>query len=135
MEFYINPEVELAKVTDSMELDSGTQIAELKDDGITASLEVRGEVKVFWNGDCYTTPSDFPKTLKDLIHNSGIEKKHWTCDPRVYVSENNWFEVLYAEDGFPFVDGVVVDAEKCSPKELLDLLHDVIQSVAEKKQK
>lgn len=136
MKFYLNPDVDMTKVVDSMQIDSGTVIAVLEKDGHKASLEVRGEVKVWWNehgepceGECYKYPSEFPEKLKRLIADVYTsDEGHWTLDPRLYISENNWFEVFVTGPENEHVpDAYVVDVEGSTEEEIRNLLDDYIE--------
>lgn len=140
--FWLNPDIDMTKIKDSMQIDSGTTIATLKTKNHFISLEVRGEVKVFFNpdkngeptdGDYYTSPSEFPQELKDLIaENTEIYRKDedtkgiehtWSLDDRVYISENNWFEIFREEDeDDPVPNADIVDAEGLTPEEILNLM-------------
>ena len=139
MKFWVNDDIDMTQITDSMQLDSDTQIAGMEFKGITASLEVRGYVGVYWNpdatseyldsGDHYTQPSDFPQELKDLIKEGG----YWDCDPRVYVTENNWFELFLAdEDGY--IGSDVVDVEEYTYVDLFNFLHESIDAELQRKE-
>lgn len=118
--------VDLERIVDSMQLDSDQQIACLAEDGTEVSLEVRGAVRVWWNedggdpgeGECYDCPSGFPDNLKKLIE----ENSEWQNDPRVCVSDSNWFEVFYSRGGsrVPMTD--VVNVEGYSTSRLYALL-------------
>ena len=129
--FWVNENYDMTKIVDSMEIDSDETIASLDLEGYTADLMVRGEVKVFWNengiedctdAECYKYPSEFPKELKDLIHND----KDWECDPRVNVDFNNWFE-LFVEEPDGYRDAYdVVDAAGKTPDDLYDMLREAI---------
>lgn len=131
IEFHLNTDIDLREIKDSMQLDSEQTIATLKSGERWASLEVRGDVKVFWNpninsgtgtphdGNFYAYPSEFPQELKDLIK----EDPYWTTDERVYVSENNWFELFIYEnknDVCPAAD--VVDVEGCSGAQIFEMM-------------
>ena len=121
-------------IKDSMQLDSGETIACMKARGKRASIEVQGAVKVWWNpnvadgssptdGEYYNRPSEFPKELKSLILNN----REWENDERVYVSENNWFELFVYDsddDRLPVSD--VVDIEYLSVNEIREMLLDAI---------
>lgn len=121
--FYINPGIDMTQIDDSMQINSETVIAALVTPKKFVTLEVRGDVKVFFNekvkddpnavaedGDYYENPSEFPQLLKDII--SGKEpiyrrdgdtkgyENMWTLDDRIYLSENNWFEVFVSDDEF-----------------------------------
>lgn len=140
LRFYVNDEIDMTKVTDSMMLDSNQVIAEMEMDGISASLEVRGEVKVWWNetgdpmdGDYHIHPSEFPDSLKELIakgHAAGCID--WTLDPRLYISENNWFELFVSRTGDPSSLCItdVVDAEGSTVYDLFQILYDAIEKFA-----
>lgn len=138
-EFYVNDDIDMSEIKDSMQIDSETTIATLKmtKNNVTleASLEVRGEVKVWWNpnggdpqnGDYYKYPSEFPQELKDRIANS--EYSEWTTDSRVYVSENNWFELFISNvtnGPDPIPTAYVVDAEQSKVPDLFSLLYDAL---------
>lgn len=131
MKFWLNDDIDMTQIVDSMQLDSDQEIAGMEMGGVTASLEVRGDVKVWWNedgspldGDYYTRPSEFPQKLKDLI----LEDRWYDCDGSVYVSENNWFELFYALDD-EFVGSDVVDVERMTPIEIFSLLYDTCMEV------
>lgn len=127
-EFRMDPDEDLTGIKDSMQIDSGTVIATLKTGNSYLSLEVRGEVKVWFNpdkegkpedGEYYRYPSEFPQELKDLI----AENRDWDLDSRVYVSENNWFELFKSKDEKdPVPESATVDAEGSTPAEILMML-------------
>lgn len=151
MEYYFNDEVNLAEVKDSMQFDSYTVIAELEYKGYYACIEVRGEVRVQFNprvkdgedvgdGECYNRPSEFPQELKDIIagkteicrtdgDTTGMEH-NWELDDRVYVSENNWFELFFGKSKDNITDSIVVDVEGETEQGVLDLLMGAINDYA-----
>ncbi len=105
---------DMTDIVDSVQLESddtnGIDVCSYQKDSFLVTIEVRGAVKIWWNtttnnlnngeGMYYTHWSEFPEELKNLIRNTGTADRHWTCDPRVYVSENNWFEIfLWEKDG------------------------------------
>ena len=104
---------DLGQYVDSMLFDSGEQIAEMEcecDNGYTCtiSLEVRGEVKVEYDGEIYRHPSDFPPELKEAIKTySGW----WDTEEYIYVDMNNWFEYMYTfkDDTYQYTDGVLCE--------------------------
>ncbi len=144
-EFWLNDDINMQEINDSMQIDSGEIIATLKVGTVKASLEVRGEVKVWWNehgepsnGDWFIYPTEFPPKLKDIISGKaeiyrkdgdteGIEHM-WTLDDRLYISENNWFEVFVWDENenpsAPYFD--VEDAEHHSANQLFDMLSEAI---------
>lgn len=140
--FWLNPDIDMTQIKDSMQIDSGTTIATLKTKNHFISLEVRGEVKVWFNpdkngeptnGDYYIYPSEFPQELKDLIakkteiyrkdgDNKGIEHT-WSLDDRVYMSENNWFEIFKGEDeNDTALSADTIDIEGYTPEEILGVM-------------
>lgn len=132
--YAFNQFIDLKNIKDSMQLDSGQVIATLQTPEGFLSLEVKGEVRVFWDadgldagfgvyGECYRHPSLFDNELKKLIET----KEDWENDKRVYVIDNNWFEVFYGiddEDLAPISD--VVDVEGLSSKELESMMLDTL---------
>ena len=129
IEFKTHPNIDLRKINDSMELDSGTDLATLKitlGDGraIKATLEVRGEVRVHYLGDIYTCASNMPKDLVELFHNGGWDPD----DGSVIVDDNNWFEV-FVEDGNGVIDSVLVDAEGLDELKLLTMMVEICAEV------
>ena len=129
-QFNTNPKIDLTRINDSMELDSGQCLASLKVNGYEITLEVRGSVNVTYNpnsettyegGDVYRYASDFPTDLLQMFHDGK------TADaPNVYVDENNWFEVFVEKDG-KFIDSEVIDAEGMNPAELFSMLWETYQ--------
>ena len=120
MEVYVS----LENIVDSLQLDSGTQIAFYKDeaDDIYLSLEVRGHVKIEYKGEYYTNPSDFPDDLKKLIKEGYTEYDennipttlHFSYSPEVNIIDNNWFEIFRLDkDGNSFgFESWAVDCEE-----------------------
>lgn len=104
-EFWVNPDIDMRTVKDSMQLDSDQVIATLKRGDFAVSLEVKGEVRVTFDGELYTKPSEFPQDLKDLIASDDF----WDCNERVDVGNNNWFEAVYRSESYEESD--VVDLE------------------------
>lgn len=133
---------DLARYTDSMLFDSGTEIASAtfvrpNGDSVEVSLEVRGDVRVEYEGSIYTEPSEFPEGLRNRIEThpgdwdicapSG-EGNDEPC-PDVFVEDNNWFEAIYTveHDGCSYSDGVLYeeDLSKASPCDVLEFLQFV----------
>ena len=137
---YLNTEIDMTTITDSMQLDSNQVIASMQIDGMEASLEVRGDVKVWWNekagdpteGELFTDPSEFPDQLKRLIANGYTsDDGHWTNDPRLWIENNNWFEIFVGPIGTCAPSADLVDAEGSTPKDLFELLYDAIKDYKE----
>lgn len=136
MSFWMNPDIDLTKIVDSMQLESNQVVAELEEEGAKATLEVRGDVKVFWSpiadiepldGGMYLqSVSEFPEELKQLIASSST---WWQCEERVYVAESNWFEVFYGTKEYPDSRYDVVDAEGMTVDEVRELLEECLRDV------
>ncbi len=125
---YINPDIDMRSIKDSMQLDSEQTIASLKSENSYVSIEVRGEVKVWYNengpaedGEYYIYPSQFPKGLKELIDNN----PDWYVSPHIYISENNWFEIFAGKDeNDPMPTSDVIDIEGSTMQQLFKALDD-----------
>lgn len=129
MEFWVNPKIDLSKIKDSMQLDSGQTIATLGYGDYQISLEVRGDVKVFFDDVYYDSPSAFPDELKRLIET----RTYWYNYPRVEVCENNWFEVFYGTGDNPYEHYDTVDAEGLDYISILELLLDCVKEMQHEK--
>lgn len=123
----------LSQYVDSMLFDSGTEIAnmvaETNGKEIEISLEVRGEVKVDFDGEIYRHPSEFPEVLSELIKtNPGC----WDCEDYVYVDMNNWFEYIYTVDN-KYSDGVMCewDISKGAPEDIKNEMMKICEWVIE----
>ena len=130
-------DIDMRNIKDSMQLDSEQIIASLEAGEKRATLEVRGDVKVWWNpyvgdpdypspydGEYYTYPSEFPEELKDLIKT----ENYWETDERVGVSENNWFELFIyrdKEDRCPMA--TVVDVEGYNGAQIFEMMLDALE--------
>ena len=111
---------ELSQYVDSMLFDSGEEIAAMEFENygkeMYISLEVRGDVKVFFNKEVYRWPSEFPPILRELIQtNPGC----WDCEDYIYVDMNNWFEYIFEVDG-QYSDGIMCewDISKGTPEDI-----------------
>ena len=78
----------LTEINDSMELDSGQVVATLETNDLLIEIRVEGYVRVVFNNEVYKASSQFPKELLELFHNGKAYN-----DERVYIDDNNWFEV------------------------------------------
>ncbi len=139
--FWTDASIDLSKIKDSMEIESGITIATLQNTitGTRVSLEVRGDVKICYSpdgfsvkdGEYYTHSSEFPKELKELIRRGRL----YEDTEHVYVCDNNWFEIFteYRETVKPGMYQYNYDAntELCDPEgysmsQLFDLLYDTL---------
>lgn len=103
--------IDLRDINDSMELDSGREIARLEKGKYVVTLEVRGEVRVCYKDSIYTCASDMPKELLQMFHDWKPEYEE-IVDCRM----NNWFEVFLwkkGKDGELYWRGIsdICDAE------------------------
>ena len=127
---------DLYQIKDSVQLESGTVIATLETLKCFVSLEVRGDVKIFWDpeglnvgagvyGECYCHPLEFCDELKELIETNN----RWWEDPRVYISENNWFELFIGKDkSDPIPVSEVVDVEGYTSEDIEKLMLECIEN-------
>ena len=125
---------ELSQYVDSMLFDSGERIAEMvfEDNGFscTISLEVRGEVRVEFDGTTYRYPSEFPLSLKENIKNN----PGWWCDPDLFVENNNWFEYTFTVNGeYEYADGVMCewDISKGTPEDIKNEMIEICRWAVE----
>lgn len=128
IKFYVNRDVDLSTIHDSMEIDSDTVLALLQCGDTEIALEVVGEVMVRFNkdggdpvdGECYGSPSEFPEELLTLIKTGDI----W-YNPSVNVTLNNWFEMMCEDRSTGRFDSYVVDdAERKKIPEQFEMLYD-----------
>ena len=85
----------LLGVNDSMELESGQSVAELNvKDEVLIDLRVEGDVRVVFEDQVYKCSSQMPDELIDLFHKGGDEYQNALESGRLYIDDNNWFEVF-----------------------------------------
>ncbi len=117
--------VDMSRINNSMELDSGVEVARLTRGPLVATLEIRGEVKVDYDGCRYRCASQMPDELIAMFHDwkEGYEKK-------VDVDMNNWPEIfIWTRRGKKLVwtgYSDVADAEGASPEEIQALLAEYL---------
>lgn len=128
---------DLSKFKDSMLFDSGTIIAtiecEYNEHIVQMDLKVCGYVKVYYKGDCYRYPSEFPQELKEIIKEN---PNGWNyVDDNIEVCENNWFEYIFTEsfEGHSYSDGIMFedDLSKYSEEELKEDMILTCKSIIE----
>lgn len=127
--------IDLEDIHDSMQLDSGQVIAELENDLLSITLEVRGQVRVLWNpdpdgephdGSVFKCASQFPEELmKIFAEGRAGDMKN------IFVDDNNWFEV-FVEDKQEnqVIHTKTVDAEEMDRQQVLDLLMEFYNKFA-----
>ena len=123
---------DLETLEDSMLYDSGLVIATIFDDKHVASLEVRGEQRIVYEGNVYKYVQDFPQEIVDMIRSNTI----WD-NPDVVIDNNNWFEVMVGkvwEDGtHEFYDGYVYESEvPNNDSEMLTVILDYLDYLKDK---
>ena len=123
----------LTGIVDSMQIDSGTRIAKLETDKYILSLDVVGDVRVFWNPDPnkswrshdteeYRKPSDFPDELMQLF----AEHRAYGLE-NLSIDNNNWFEATISKKTTgEIVYEDVWDVENETSGSILDSMCDVI---------
>lgn len=125
--------IDLSNINDSMELDSGQEIARLEKGEYVVTLEVHGSVRVLYKDNIYKCASQMPEELIQMFHNWKPE-----YEDIVDCGMNNWFEMFLwekGEDGELKWLGVsdVCDAEKSDAatlrKDLEEYLDEAVQSL------
>ena len=122
--------VNMTNIVDSLQLPSGSTIASLEyGNGTVATIEVRGEVNIDFEGVTYRDPAEFPEELKQIIAEGRLSEVEG--GERLYVNANNWFEFFFSKEG-DSLDYDVIDAEKCSTAELYELMAETVNAWEEK---
>lgn len=110
LKFTLNRNVDYDTLTDSMQLDSGTELAKLTVDGFVIYLEVRGSVRVVWNPDpngrpthVYKEASRFPEELMKVFK-EGLDT---SAMRNLRIDDNNWFEIFVDVNGENYSSEVV----------------------------
>lgn len=122
--------VDMTNINNSMVLDSGTEVARMTrkmPNGTiyVATLEIRGDVKVDYDGCRYRCASNMPKELLYMLNNWD---EKYASD--VDVDMNNWPEVFLwtFENGKLVWTGYsdVADAEGMNEEEIKNMLSEYI---------
>ena len=88
-EFYFLEKPLRRGITDSLLLDSATEVLYGRVGDTTVSVRVCGDVRIHWKDQVYKTPSGFPDDLVQAI------RDHELCEcPDVSVDMSNWYEVF-----------------------------------------
>lgn len=117
--------VDMTKIKDSLQLDSGTVVAKETFGEYVLSIEVQGDVRVRFGDEWYRYPSEFPAELKNIIEDDEL----YYINDRVYIAYNNWFELfVYDKDG-SIVSSDLVDPELLSSDKLHELMADYYDCV------
>ena len=86
--------IDLSNINNSMELDSGQEIARLDKGNYVVTLEVCGAVRVVYKDCTYKAASQMPEKLIQMFHNWKPE-----YEEVVFVDDNNWFEMFIWQKG------------------------------------
>lgn len=106
--YWVNPDINMESIKDSMQLDSRQTICTLTDNqNNQVSLECLGDVKIIWNGEVFRTPSSFPNELKKLI----AENDLWYQDKHLEIIESNYFDVAIS---VPSINKVFQQGPECT---------------------
>ena len=86
--------IDLSNVNNSMELDSGQEVARFEKGNYAVTLEVRGDVKGQYKDWTYKHASSMPEELIRMFHN-------WKPEYEEIVNcyMNNWFEIFLWKKG------------------------------------
>lgn len=85
LDFEINGD--LSQYTDSLLFEDET-IAILKTEKYQVTIEVIGDIRIFFKDNLYKCPGNFPNELKEII-NAGKVLEH----NEIEIINNNWFEI------------------------------------------
>ena len=93
--------VPLTELKDSMLLDSGQEVINLKYKGYEVSVRVCGEVRVQFKGGSYAASSQMPEELLQKFRDGTAYDGTLDEDgePVVNIINNNWFETFLYKDG------------------------------------
>lgn len=121
--FWMMPKARRKDITDSMLLDSGTEVISANVGGYDIFVRVCGDVRVLFNDEVYKTPSGFPDELTELFRAHKADH-----DPRVEIGLNNWYEIfVYDEKNNCILTDVVdIDLHDMSPKDAKALVLDTL---------
>lgn len=81
---------ELSKCKDSMLFDSHESIATYGTDDNYISLDVYGEVNVYYKDELYYRASEMPDELLEHFRNGTAD-----CNEEIYIQNNNWFAYVH----------------------------------------
>ena len=129
--FKTNPGIPFRDIHDSMQLDSGTDIATLEIGHYRLKEHVVGDVRVFWNPDparswedegteTYRHASQMPEELLRIFGGD----KPWSDYSNLHVVNNNWFEVTVRYKGV-VVYSDLDDMDTLDPHDLFTSLWDM----------
>lgn len=121
--FWMMPKAVRKDITDSMLLDSGTEVISANIGGYDIFVRVCGDVRVIFNDDIYKTPSQFPDELAELFRAHKADH-----DPRVEIGLNNWYEIFVydGKNNCILTDVVDIDLHDMSPKDAKALVLDTL---------
>ena len=119
----------MTKINNSMEMDSGIEIARLTLETpkgtLVATLEIRGDVRVYYKDETYKCASQMPDELIKMFHDGTTDE-----NKDVSIVDNNWPEVfLWTKEGNELIwtgYSDVADAEGMTEVEIESLLTDYI---------
>lgn len=123
---------DMSEISDSMLLDSGTEIAEYRDpeNDIYLSIEVQGAVSVEYLGKVYHKPSEFPEGLISLISEDPLNLWY---NEAVSVNLNNWFALIEWEKNeqgvLEYKADTVIDIENHTQEQIKDVFEDYANDI------
>lgn len=123
--------VDISNINDSMELDSGQEIAYLKKGPYMVTLEVCGEVKVRYKNRTYKTASRMPEELIQQFHNGTAYENEDFVD----IIFNNWLETfIWEKEGDEYECTGISDVsyyEGCTAEDIESGLEDYLDKYIE----
>ena len=128
---------DMKNIKDSMQIDSDTEICsyEAPDGKFKVTIEVRGEVNLIYyptgkpdedEAENYRYPSEFPQEVKDIIAQGDL----FDSD-KIYVDNNNWFELFIWDDENNYLDSDVIDGyiEGETPEYIAEYCENYLETV------
>lgn len=88
-EFFLMDEKYRKDITDSLLLESGTEVASGRTEDFSFSIVTQGRVRLVWKGEPYKSRSNFPDDLVEAIRSHTVQD-----NPDYYADENNWYELI-----------------------------------------
>lgn len=126
--FWLMPEAQRKGVTDSLLLESGTEVISAMVDGYDFFCRTQGDVRLVWKGESYRNRNSFPD---DLV--AALRDHSFGYNPDAYTDMNNWYEMtIYdSESRCVYSDLVDIDLDSITEKEAKKLILSLLPTAKE----